>query len=331
MSLTGLGKRGATELSGGQRQRVALARALVMRPKVLLLDEPLSALDKKLREQMQVELRRLQQAVGITFVLVTHDQYEALAMSDRIAVMFGGRIAQVASPKEIYQRPVNRQVADFLGGMNFVKAEIVEEHGTSIVVDTLGFGRVKTDKPAGLRAQRRGGHARHPARAPARAVGRRDGQARGGRQGGRAPLFRRDHPSDRRDTGAGKAAFGHRDQRFRRRRHSGRRPDPARLRSRRAGGDGGLRSVRAPLFAGTRMSALPANRSQRLRHSPRDSRTRDSLSRSRPRYSPGMTATVPTSEMTRAPAQTSRHRSPHVDDEIAVGAAAPASSIQSRS
>jgi spermidine/putrescine transport system ATP-binding protein len=121
VSLAGLGKRGATELSGGQRQRVALARALVMRPKVLLLDEPLSALDKKLREQMQVELRRLQQAVGITFMLVTHDQYEALAMSDRIAVMFGGRIAQVAAPKEIYQKPVNRQVADFLGGMNFVK------------------------------------------------------------------------------------------------------------------------------------------------------------------------------------------------------------------
>ena len=150
VSLSGLGKRGATELSGGQRQRVALARALVMRPKVLLLDEPLSALDKKLREQMQVELRRLQQAVGITFILVTHDQYEALAMSDRIAVMFGGRIAQVASPKEIYQRPVNRQVADFLGGMNFVKAEIVEENGATITLDTLGFGRVRIDRPKGF-------------------------------------------------------------------------------------------------------------------------------------------------------------------------------------
>jgi spermidine/putrescine transport system ATP-binding protein len=149
VSLTGLGKRGGHELSGGQRQRVALARALVMRPKVLLLDEPLSALDKKLREQMQVELRGLQQAVGITFVLVTHDQYEALGMSDRIAVMFGGRIAQIASPKEIYQRPVNRQVADFLGGMNFVKAAIVEENGTRITVDTRGFGRVTTDKPRG--------------------------------------------------------------------------------------------------------------------------------------------------------------------------------------
>ncbi len=151
VSLSGLGGRGATELSGGQRQRVALARALVMRPKVLLLDEPLSALDKKLREQMQVELRRLQQAVGITFILVTHDQYEALAMSDRIAVMFGGRIAQVAAPKEIYQRPVNRQVADFLGGMNFIKADLVEETADAIVVDTLGFGRVRTDKPVAWR------------------------------------------------------------------------------------------------------------------------------------------------------------------------------------
>jgi spermidine/putrescine transport system ATP-binding protein len=147
VSLSGLGKRGATELSGGQRQRVALARALVMRPKVLLLDEPLSALDKKLREQMQVELRRLQQAVGITFVLVTHDQYEALAMSDRIAVMFGGRIAQVASPKEIYQRPLTRQVADFLGGMNFVNAEVVEENGATLLLDTEGFGRVKAERP----------------------------------------------------------------------------------------------------------------------------------------------------------------------------------------
>lgn len=149
VSLAGLGHRKGTELSGGQRQRVALARALVMRPKVLLLDEPLSALDKKLREQMQVELRRLQQAVGITFILVTHDQYEALAMSDRIAVMFGGRIAQVAAPKDIYQRPINRQVADFLGGMNFVSARVVGQEGDAVVLDTRGFGRVKAQKPDG--------------------------------------------------------------------------------------------------------------------------------------------------------------------------------------
>jgi spermidine/putrescine transport system ATP-binding protein len=152
VELSGLGKRRANELSGGQRQRVALARALVMRPKVLLLDEPLSALDKKLREQMQVELRHLQKAVGITFILVTHDQYEALGMSDRIAVMFGGRIAQIAAPKEIYQRPVTRQVANFLGGMNFVDAELVEENGAALTLDTRGFGRVRTEKPQGFRA-----------------------------------------------------------------------------------------------------------------------------------------------------------------------------------
>jgi spermidine/putrescine transport system ATP-binding protein len=151
VELRGLGKRAAHELSGGQRQRVALARALVMRPKVLLLDEPLSALDKKLREQMQVELRHLQKSVGITFVLVTHDQYEALAMSDRIAVMFGGRIAQVDTPQHIYQHPVNRQVADFLGGMNFISAKIVGEDERAILVETAGFGRVKTHKPSHFR------------------------------------------------------------------------------------------------------------------------------------------------------------------------------------
>jgi len=151
VELGGLGRRGASELSGGQRQRVALARALVMRPKVLLLDEPLSALDKKLREQMQVELRHLQKTVGITFVLVTHDQYEALAMSDRIAVMFGGRIAQVDTPKQVYQRPLNRQIADFLGGMNFVRATIVEERPDAIVVEAAGFGRVRVERPATFR------------------------------------------------------------------------------------------------------------------------------------------------------------------------------------
>ena len=98
VGLSGLNKRSANALSGGQKQRVALARALILKPKVLLLDEPLSALDKKLREQMQSELRHLQRAVGITFILVTHDQYEALTMSDRVAVMFDGKVAQEASP-----------------------------------------------------------------------------------------------------------------------------------------------------------------------------------------------------------------------------------------
>jgi len=155
VQLNGLGGRRGHELSGGQRQRVALARALVMRPKVLLLDEPLSALDKKLREQMQVELRHLQKAVGITFIMVTHDQYEALALSDRVAVMFDGRIAQVAAPKDIYQRPLTRRVADFLGGMNFVTAEIVADHGDVISLDTRGFGRVTTAKPPRLATQGR--------------------------------------------------------------------------------------------------------------------------------------------------------------------------------
>ena len=113
-----------------------------MRPKVLLLDEPLSALDKKLREEMQVELRHLQQKIGITFILVTHDQYEALAMSDRIAVMFGGKIAQVSKPQDIYQRPVSRQVADFLGGMNFLDAENIKIDGDRFSAVVNGFGNI---------------------------------------------------------------------------------------------------------------------------------------------------------------------------------------------
>ena len=150
--LPGFGARKGNELSGGQRQRVALARALVMRPKVLLLDEPLSALDKKLREEMQTELRTLQQSVGITFVLVTHDQYEALALSDRIAVMFGGRIAQVATPMEIYQRPISRKVADFLGGMNFLSGRITAETGAVLTVETEHFGTAALPKPPGFMA-----------------------------------------------------------------------------------------------------------------------------------------------------------------------------------
>jgi spermidine/putrescine transport system ATP-binding protein len=118
--LTGLEKRRPRELSGGQQQRVALARALVLRPAVLLLDEPLGALDLKLRKQMQIELKKLQEQVGITFVYVTHDQEEALTMSDRIAVMNEGRILQLGTPEEIYERPNCRFVADFIGETNVV-------------------------------------------------------------------------------------------------------------------------------------------------------------------------------------------------------------------
>src|SRR3954451_2316903 len=113
------------QLSGGQQQRVALARALAPHPKVLLLDEPLSALDLKLRKEMQIELKRLQHETGITFVFVTHDQEEALTMSDRIAVMSAGKILQVGSPRDIYDRPAERFVADFIGETNFLAAELV--------------------------------------------------------------------------------------------------------------------------------------------------------------------------------------------------------------
>ncbi|NDV00404.1 ABC transporter ATP-binding protein [Pseudoroseicyclus tamaricis] len=125
------------QLSGGQQQRVALARALAPAPEVLLLDEPLSALDLKLRKEMQSELKRLQSETGITFVFVTHDQEEALTMSDRIAVMSHGQLQQVGSPREIYTRPVNRFVADFIGETNFLEAEAKGDSVTLSTGDTL--------------------------------------------------------------------------------------------------------------------------------------------------------------------------------------------------
>jgi spermidine/putrescine transport system ATP-binding protein len=153
VDLAGYGDRAAHALSGGQRQRVALARALVMRPQVLLLDEPLSALDKKLREQMQIELRHLQRAVGITFILVTHDQEEALTMSDRIAVMFDGRIAQLATPQELYSRPVSRQVASFIGVMNFLGAKLTSNAGDRLSLEVAALGPVEVPQsqaPGGI-------------------------------------------------------------------------------------------------------------------------------------------------------------------------------------
>ena len=146
VDLEGYGPRESHALSGGQRQRVALARALIMKPKVLLLDEPLSALDKKLRETMQSELRKLQRTVGITFVLVTHDQEEALTMSDRIAVMFDGRIAQLDSPEGLYRRPISRRVASFIGVMNFIPATVIENTNKilSLNIKSLGQLDIKT-------------------------------------------------------------------------------------------------------------------------------------------------------------------------------------------
>ncbi len=143
VGLKGYGARASHALSGGQRQRVALARALILKPKVLLLDEPLSALDRKMREQMQVELIKLQRQVGITFVLVTHDQEEALVMSDRIAVMFEGQIAQLDGPEALYARPASRRVADFIGVMNFHPTRITAETPDGVEVELPGFGRVE--------------------------------------------------------------------------------------------------------------------------------------------------------------------------------------------
>jgi len=146
VGLKGFGGRAAHALSGGQRQRVALARALILKPKVLLLDEPLSALDKKMREHMQVELIKLQRQVGITFILVTHDQEEALVMSDRIAVMFDGEIAQLADPETLYRRPMSKKVADFIGTMNFIPATVLSDAGGKVEVDAKGLGNYDDQK-----------------------------------------------------------------------------------------------------------------------------------------------------------------------------------------
>ena len=137
VGLSGLNERSSNALSGGQKQRVALARALILKPKVLLLDEPLSALDKKLREQMQSELRHLQKAVGITFILVTHDQEEALTMSDKVAVMFDGKVEQVASPRDLYERPSTQRVASFIGAMNFIECKVLEMGKTLKIRDSV--------------------------------------------------------------------------------------------------------------------------------------------------------------------------------------------------
>ncbi len=147
IKLPGYGARRSHELSGGERQRVALARALIKQPKVLLLDEPLGALDKKLREQMQLELRELQRSVGITFVFVTHDQEEALTMSDRIAVMAEGRVLQVDTPSRLYEAPRSRDVAAFIGNMNFFDATLSANDGESATLSAPGLGQFAA--PAG--------------------------------------------------------------------------------------------------------------------------------------------------------------------------------------
>jgi putative spermidine/putrescine transport system ATP-binding protein len=157
VELPGLGDRRPSALSGGQRQRVALARALVNRPKVLLLDEPLGALDLKLREQMQVELKAIQQRIGITFLFVTHDQHEALTLSDRIAVFHRGRIEQVGTPAEIYEEPATPFVATFLGHANVVSGALARRLAGEDGVFALRPEKIrmlpeKTPAPEGLTA-----------------------------------------------------------------------------------------------------------------------------------------------------------------------------------
>ncbi len=135
------------KMSGGQQQRVALARALVIRPRILLLDEPLSNLDAKLREEMQIELRQIQRSVGTTTILVTHDQAEAMALSDRIVVMNAGRVEQIARPHEAYERPASAFVANFLGKTNVLAARAGSDNGAAVAL--IGDGRWPVEKLAG--------------------------------------------------------------------------------------------------------------------------------------------------------------------------------------
>jgi len=140
VKLEGYEERFSNQLSGGQRQRIALARALIKRPKVLLLDEPLGALDKKLRDEMQIELRNLQKAVGITFVFVTHDQGESISMSDRVAVMNEGQIQQISDPHDLYYNPQNIFVSDFIGTTNFLSSSTGNSSGENINVKIESMG-----------------------------------------------------------------------------------------------------------------------------------------------------------------------------------------------
>ena len=162
--LPGLGERRIDQLSGGQKQRVAFARAVVLEPEVLLLDEPLAALDLKLRKEMQVELKNLQERLGITFVFVTHDQDEALLMSDRIAVMNHGRIEQLGTPDGLYERPRTRFVADFLGVRNLLEAKVAAvadglarlhtPGGLTVLAADDGGYRTGTEVTIGIRSER---------------------------------------------------------------------------------------------------------------------------------------------------------------------------------
>jgi putrescine transport system ATP-binding protein len=147
VKLDGFGIRKPHQLSGGQRQRVALARALAKRPRVLLLDEPLSALDRKLREDTRFELMELQEKLGLTFVIVTHDQEAAMPLADRIGVMNGGQLAQVATPSDIYEQPNSRWVADFIGDVNLIEGRVVSSALGQIIIESVAGGRLIVTHP----------------------------------------------------------------------------------------------------------------------------------------------------------------------------------------
>src|SRR5499426_793662 len=148
VKLDGLGKRKPHQLSGGQRQRVALARSLAKRPRILLLDEPLAALDKKLRGETQFELMNLQEKLGLTFIIVTHDQQEAMIVADRIGLMDHGRLIQVATPPEIYEQPNSRWVADFIGEVNLIEGRVVETGAGGSIIASAAAGRLRASVSA---------------------------------------------------------------------------------------------------------------------------------------------------------------------------------------
>ena len=147
VKLEGLAKRKPDQLSGGQRQRVALARSLARRPQLLLLDEPLAALDKKLRESTQLELMEVQRRLGMTFIIVTHDQEEAMTVADRIGVMDSGRLEQVATPRELYEAPSSRRIAEFVGDVNLFDGQVQSREGHRLVVSTREAGTVVVTEP----------------------------------------------------------------------------------------------------------------------------------------------------------------------------------------
>src|ERR1700737_4045785 len=147
VKLEGLEQRKPDQLSGGQKQRVALARSLARRPQVLLLDEPLAALDKKLRESTQFELMELQRRLGMTFVIVTHDQAEAMTVADRIGVMDSGRLEQVAAPRELYEAPASRWIAEFVGDVNIFEGQVASREEGRLMVSTKDAGTIAVAEP----------------------------------------------------------------------------------------------------------------------------------------------------------------------------------------